>query len=82
MIGISRTWLVDTAERAAWTAAQAGAGVVITAVTPLDTWWAAPIAVGLALLKAAAAKRIGDADSAAMLPTPKPDLGQALRGRP
>lgn len=67
-IHISRAWLVDVAERTGWTAAQAATGYLITVVTPLDTWWAAPIAGLLALAKGTAARHMGDPESAATLP--------------
>lgn len=66
MLGVSAMWARDAAERVGWTALEAGAGAVIVAVTPLSVWWAAPIAVALASLKAYAAKHRGDPESASM----------------
>lgn len=65
MFGVSNAWLRDAGERVAWTAVEAGAGVAIVLVTPLQTWWAAPIAVAFAGVKSLAARRIGSEDSAA-----------------
>lgn len=66
MLGVSGKWLRDAAERVGYTALESAAGVAITMVTPLSVWWAAPIAMGLAAVKAYAAKHRGDPDSAAM----------------
>jgi hypothetical protein len=58
----------DALERAVWSGIEFTTGLVIVAVTPLDTWWALPIGVGLAALKAFAAKRIGQRGTASTLP--------------
>ncbi|WP_436772076.1 hypothetical protein [Yinghuangia sp. YIM S09857] len=65
-----------------WTVAQAAAAAGIVELTAIDDGWTWPIIAGLVALKAAAARKIGDSDSAATLPKKKADLGQALRGRP
>lgn len=61
----------DALERIAWTAVEGAAGLVIVAVTPLTTWWALPISVALAALKAFAAKRLGHTGTASTLPSSK-----------
>lgn len=71
MSGVSGAWLRDAGERVGFTALEAGAGVAVVLVTPLATWWAAPIAAALAGVKAWAAKRVGEKGTAALLPEPK-----------
>jgi hypothetical protein len=66
MWGVSSTWLRDAGERVGYTALEVGVAVAIVEVTPLDTWWAAPLTVALAAVKSWAAKHRGDPESAAM----------------
>jgi hypothetical protein len=76
----SRAWFIDTAERTAWTGAEAGLGYLSAVVADLPTQWAIPFAGALAILKGIAAKHIGSSDSAATLTTRRDaDLDQALR---
>ncbi|MEV6400933.1 hypothetical protein AB0M39_40180 [Streptomyces sp. NPDC051907] len=65
----SRRFKWDTAERLLWTTLEFGVGLGITEVTPLTTWWAAPIGLGLVLLKAAIGKKIGQRNTASWLPS-------------
>ncbi|MFC4328387.1 hypothetical protein ACFPC0_11165 [Streptomyces andamanensis] len=65
--GASR-WAMDVLERVGWTALEASAGVLVVSVTPLDTWWALPIATGLAAVKSWAAKHVGVPNTASTLP--------------
>jgi hypothetical protein len=60
----NKKWLKDAAERVAWTAAEAGLGVVIVEVSDLKYAWVAPIVVGLTMLKTLIAKRVGDPEDA------------------
>lgn len=66
MLGVSGKWLRDAGERVGFTALEAGVAVAIVEVTPLSTWWAAPLAVALAGVKSWAARHRGDPESAAM----------------
>lgn len=70
MFGVSGRWLRDAGERVGFTALEAGVAVAIVEVTPLQTWWAAPLTVALAGLKAWAAKHVGDRGSAAFSKRP------------
>jgi hypothetical protein len=65
MFGVSNAWLRDAGERVAFTALEAGAATAVVLLTPLATWWAAPITVALAGVKTWAAKHKGSPDSAA-----------------
>lgn len=66
MTGVSSAWLRDAGERVGYTALEAGVAMAIVLVTPLATWWAAPLTVALAGVKTWAAKHRGNPDSAAM----------------
>jgi hypothetical protein len=68
---LARHFKWDALERVSWSAVEFTAGAVIVAVTPLDAWWAVPIAVVLAAVKASAAKRIGQPGTASTLPASK-----------
>lgn len=59
-------WARDAGERILWTSVQVAAGVAIVEVSALPEWAAVPIAAGLAWIKAQAAKRLGDPDTAAL----------------
>lgn len=65
MFGVSGAWLRDAGERVGFTAVEAGVALAIVEVASLQTWWAAPLTVALAGVKAFAARRVGSADSAA-----------------
>lgn len=67
MLGVSGKWLRDAGERVGATALEAGVAVAIVEVTPLETWWAAPLTVALAAAKSWAARHRGEKDSASML---------------
>ncbi len=69
----------DVAERVLWTTVQFVAGLLITETTPLQTWWAAPIGVGLALVKAFAAKNIGQKNTASTLSQGADPAGNGTR---
>jgi hypothetical protein len=43
--------LADIAERAGWTAAQAGLALLVTEASGLRTWWALPLATALSAAK-------------------------------
>lgn len=62
-------YVKDLIERVAFTAAEAGIGVVATAAAGWPTAYAIPIASALAILKAAIAKQIGNGDSASTVPS-------------
>ena len=44
---MTKTQLIDLAERAGWTAAQAALGLLITQASGIQTWWALPLATAL-----------------------------------
>ena len=58
----------DAFERIVWTMVQAAVAVYAAELGNLDPLWIAPVAATIAAVKAYAARRIGDADSAATLP--------------
>lgn len=53
----------DLAARAAWTALQAGVGVVTVEALGLPVWLAAPAAMALSAVKSWLATRVGDPDT-------------------
>lgn len=61
----------DALERVGWTAVESAAGLLIVAVTPLTTWWALPIGLAVAAVKAFAAKQLGQPGTASTLPASK-----------
>lgn len=65
----------DMLERFSWTVVEFAAGLGVTELADLDVWWAAPIGVGLGLLKAFAAKNLGEKGTAATLPAAKDPAG-------
>lgn len=73
---------LDAIERISWTALELVSGLLVTEVTPLDTWWALPIGTGLALLKALAAKHIGQKGTASTLPASADPAGQGPTAPP
>lgn len=75
MFGVSNEWLRDAGERVTFTALEAGFATAIVLVTPLATWWAAPLTVALAGVKAFAARHKGSPDSAAMRREPTAQEG-------
>lgn len=48
---MTKTQIMDIAERAGWTVAQALVGLGITEAAGLKEWWAAPIAMALSTAK-------------------------------
>lgn len=71
----SRRFNADMLERILWTTLQFGVGLGITETSSLDTWWAAPIGIGLAALKALAAKKLGQKNTASTLPVTSDPAG-------
>jgi len=70
----------DALERIVWSTVEFTAGAVIVAVTPLDVWWALPIAIALVTIKTFAAKRVGQPGTASTLPAAAdPAAGPAAR---
>jgi hypothetical protein len=59
-------WL-DLAERWGATAAEAAIAVLITDLTGIDTWWAVPVASGLALVKGWLAKFVAKKGTASLV---------------
>lgn len=59
-------YIRDLVERVGWTAAEAGLAVVITESADWHGTWMPFIAAGLAVLKGAVAKHIGNRNSAAI----------------
>lgn len=66
---LSKKFLLDLAERAGWTLAEAAVGFAITETSSLDTVYAPVIATALAALKGIVAKHVGNKDSASTVPT-------------
>ncbi len=64
----SRAFWWDLGERVFWTAAQVGLAGVSVEVFDLPGWAVGPVAVALAGAKALAARKVGDPNSAALLP--------------
>jgi len=63
-----RSYWTDLAERVGWTAAQVIlAGVTVEALD-LPPWAVPIVATGLAMAKGLVARKVGDPDSAALLP--------------
>lgn len=71
----SNRFAPDAIERSAATTVQVVAGIWITTLADIDTWWAAPIALGLAALKALAAKHWGQPGTASALPATSDPAG-------
>lgn len=65
---VSKKWVADTAERVGWTFLQGGLGLLSVETFDLPVEYAALIAAGLALVKAAVARKVGNPDSASTLP--------------
>jgi hypothetical protein len=57
---LTRSWLFDSAERVAWTAAEAGVAIITVKVGDLPVSYVAIIAPALAALKAFIAKHVGN----------------------
>jgi hypothetical protein len=60
--------LLDLAERAGWTGAQAAVALAAVEVADLPVWWAAPTALLLAAAKGWIAGRLGRPGTASTLP--------------
>ncbi|MFD7429064.1 hypothetical protein ACFV6Z_18755 [Streptomyces sp. NPDC059818] len=60
--------LLDLAERAGWTGAQAALGLAVTELADIPVWWAAPVALALASAKSWIAGRLGRKGTASTLP--------------
>lgn len=60
--------ILDLAERAGWTGAEAALGLVIVEVGDLSVWWAAPAALAAASAKSWIAGRLGRKGTASTLP--------------
>jgi hypothetical protein len=56
---MNRNHVVDVAERAGWTAAQAGLALLITEAGGLQTWWALPLATALSAAKSWTVNKLG-----------------------
>jgi hypothetical protein len=66
-----RVFILDMAERVMWTALQAAAAIGAVVLADLPPAYVAVIAPALAAVKALAARKLGDKDSAATLPSTK-----------
>ncbi|WP_299542004.1 hypothetical protein [uncultured Streptomyces sp.] len=60
--------LLDLAERAGWTGAQAALGLAVTELADIPVWWAAPVALALSSAKGWVAGRLGRPGTASTLP--------------
>lgn len=65
----SKKFLLDLVERVAWTAAQAGLGVVTVEAAHLPVAYAPVIALVLAAVKGFVASKVGNKDSASSVPS-------------
>ena len=65
---MSKRYLIDFGERVFWTCVQAAAGVATVEIADWDYTWVPVIASLLAIVKAAAARNIGNRDSASTAP--------------
>lgn len=59
--------LLDLAERAGWTGAQAALGLTVTELADIPVWWAAPVALALASVKSWVAGHLGRKGTASTL---------------
>jgi hypothetical protein len=71
-------FLLDLAERAGWTGAQAALGLVVVEVGDLPAWWAAPVALVAAAAKGWVAKQLGRKGTASTLPAGKDPASGAI----
>lgn len=80
---VNRRFLIDAAERVAWTAVEAAAGALIAAGAFNANAGKAAVFAGLTaaagVVKVTAAKFVGDRQSAALGPTPDQDAQRQLR---
>ncbi|TXS35706.1 hypothetical protein [Streptomyces sp. OR43] len=60
--------ILDLAERAGWTGAQAAIALAATELADVSAWWAAPVALALASAKGWVAGRLGRKGTASTLP--------------
>lgn len=68
MVTDRRQWAQDAAERILWTGMEAVVAAISVDQLGLPSWAVAPVAVGLAMIKTLIAKRVGDPQTAAILP--------------
>ncbi|MEU9400529.1 hypothetical protein [Streptomyces sp. NPDC048242] len=64
-------FILDLAERAGWTGAEAALGLAVADLSGLPVWWAAPVALLAASAKAWVATRVGRKGTASTLPAGK-----------
>ncbi|MFB6943179.1 hypothetical protein ACFWGL_17205 [Streptomyces sp. NPDC060286] len=65
---MTKRLLLDLAERAGWTGAQAALGLLVVELADVPVWWAAPAALALSSAKGWIAGRLGRAGTASTLP--------------
>lgn len=65
---MTKTYVLDLGERAAWTGAQAALSLAVVELTDLPVWWAAPLALALSAAKGWIAGRLGRKGTASTLP--------------
>ena len=66
---MNKQYLTDLIERVLWTAAEAGIAYALVSIQGANDWWVIPVATCLAAIKGFVAKKIGDSNSAATLPS-------------
>lgn len=64
-------FVLDLAERAGWTGAEAALGLVVADLANVPVWWAAPVALVAASAKSWVAKHVGRKGTASTLPAAK-----------
>ncbi|WP_151480614.1 hypothetical protein [Streptomyces albicerus] len=70
--------VLDLAERAGWTGAEAALGLAVVEVADLPVWWAAPVALVAASAKSWVAGRLGRKGTASTLPASKDPASQVF----
>ncbi|KFG08214.1 MULTISPECIES: hypothetical protein [Streptomyces] len=71
-------FVLDMAERAGWTGAEAALGLVVVELADVPVWWAAPVALVAASAKSWVAKHLGRKGTASTLPAAKDPASSIL----
>lgn len=71
-------FVLDMAERAGWTGAEAALSLVIVELADVPVWWAAPVALVAASAKSWVAKHLGRKGTASTLPAGKDPASGAI----
>ncbi|QFQ97468.1 hypothetical protein F9278_15995 [Streptomyces phaeolivaceus] len=71
-------FVLDLAERAGWTGAEAALGLVVVDLANVPVWWAAPVALVAASAKSWVAKHLGRKGTASTLPAERDPASGAI----